>query len=93
MNRILHSRLSMFGFTMTMPLIAVAWVASASGTMSGLTLLTLVVVAIGTAAVIFSTWRNAQPTEIIGHVLQHAENPAVVVRPAVDRRAAAQWRP
>ena len=51
----------MFGFTMSMPLIAVAWAAAAPGTMSSLTLLMLVVVGIGTAAVIFNTWRAHQP--------------------------------
>ena len=90
MNRILHGRLSVLGFTMTMPLIAVIWAVAAPGAMPGLTLMALVVIAIGTAVVIFNTWRNAQPGELMGPVLRRAAIPptaAAFARPVGGRRA------
>lgn len=89
MNRILHSRLSMLGFTMTMPLVAVTWAGTTPGTLSSLTLMLLAVAAVGMTAMILTAWRTAQPGEILGRVLQHAEVPrsaTVFVKPVVDRR-------
>jgi len=89
MNRILHSRLSMLGFTMTMPLVAVAWAGTAPGTLSSLTLMLLAVAAVGMTAMILTAWRNAQPGEMVGRALQYAEVPratTVYAKPAMDRR-------
>lgn len=91
MNRTMYSNVSVLGFTLTLPLIAIISAAALPIGMSALTLVALSTLAIGTTVVIYSTWRNAQPTQIIGHVLREAEarSPASV-RPARDRRIGLQ---
>lgn len=79
------------GFTMTVGAMGLLWALAVPGSMSGLTFLIVTVVALGATAILFNTWRNAQPPEVIGHVLAQAETnagPAVTLRPSRDRRAA-----
>lgn len=89
MYRTPYAGASQAGFTMTVGAIGLLWALAVPGSMSALTFLTVTFVALGATAVLFNTWRNAQPTEIIGHVLAQAETnagPAVTLRPSRDRR-------
>ena len=96
MNKILSPNLSVLGVTMTVPLIAVIYAAAVPMWTSSVTFIILTLVAMGATAVILNTWRNAQPTENIGHVLRRAEVAAhqtAFVRPSNDRRAPEGERP
>jgi hypothetical protein len=89
MTRTLHANLSMLGFTMTMPLVAMAWAGTAPGMASSLTLMLLAIAAVSMTAMILKARRNTEASEGIDPALQHAGIPGsatVFVKPAMDRR-------
>jgi hypothetical protein len=89
MNRMLHARLSMLGFTMTLPVVAVTWPGTVPGEASSVMLTLLAAAALSMTALILRSRRNAVESERIEPALQPAGIPgtaAVSVRPAMDRR-------
>jgi len=69
----LHRNFSLVGFSFTVPLIAVIWVAVTPGAMSGITPVLLAILATGMTAVVFKTWRSAQPTDSMARVLRRVD--------------------
>ena len=59
----------------TIPLAAIAWLATVPGLMSPVTFTALSLVAFGAAYIGLNTWRNGQATEGIAQVLQRTEAP------------------
>jgi len=83
----LHRNFSLAGFSFAVPLIAVMWVAVTPGAMSGITPILLAILATGMTAIVFKTWRSAQPTDNMARVPRRvdAAEPVGSVRPSRPR--------
>lgn len=89
MNRIVFSNVPVACFTLTLPLIAVIYAAAIPGGVSPFALVATAILAMATTSILFSTWRNAQPARIIGHVPQQGDGISevpVYLTAARDRR-------
>ena len=70
--------------TLTIPVVAIAWLVAVPSTMSTATFATSVALAIGAGAVAFKTWRSGQATGTIGQVLNDTETGSTREREAAS---------
>jgi hypothetical protein len=56
-----------------LPVASGVWLLAVPGMMSTMTFAAMSLISVGAGYVAFNTWRNGQPTENIGHVLQRTD--------------------